>query len=136
MRGEIIMDIDLDILNERKITIKLFGEMKELRDLTMDENFKSVGLRQEVNNANSQQDMKKHAKARRQLLKLLITPITDDEVDRITHRQFEKLLEQIDFIDLRDQGVVNSMEEYRKMKSDTAKEAMKRSADQLFQAPQ
>ena len=130
------MDIDLDILNERKITIKLFGEMKELRDLTMDENFKSVGLRQEVNNANSQQDMKKHAKARRQLLKLLITPITDDEVDRITHRQFEKLLEQIDFIDLRDQGVVNSMEEYRKMKSDTAKEAMKRSADQLFQAPQ
>lgn len=130
-----MVDIDLDIVTEKKTTIRLFGEDRTLRDLTMEENFEVAQLRQEVNQANLDKDMKKHRKARKELLRAIIEPISDDEINNIKYKQFEALMEQIDFIDLRDQGVIKTIEEYRKMKADTAKRAMERNADQLFQQP-
>jgi hypothetical protein len=117
-----MVDIDLDILTEKPIEIKLFGEKRVLRDLTMEEDFKLKALRQELGKLaiDSEKDEKQHKKKRTELLKLLIDPITDAEIDKLKRKQFDQLMDEIDFLDIRDQGVVKTKEEYNKLKNEMA----------------
>ena len=117
-----MVDIDLDILTEKPIEIKLFGEKRVLRDLTMEEDFKLKALRQELGQLamDSEKDEKQHKKKRTELLKLLIDPITDAEINNLKRKQFDQLMDEIDFLDIRDQGVVKTKEEYNKLKNEMA----------------
>jgi len=121
------IDIDLDIATEKQIEIKLFGIKRVLRDLTMVEDFKMKALRQELaqlNLANTDKDEKKHKKARQELLKLLIDPITEAEIEKIKRKQFDQLMDEIDYMDVRDQGMVKNKEEYNHLKNEMAQKSM------------
>lgn len=117
-----MVDIDLDIVTEKPIEIKLFGEKRILRNLTMEEDFKLKALRQELGQLalDSKKDEKQHKKKRSELLKLIIEPISDAEIDKLKRKQFDLLMDDIDFIDIRDQGVVKTKEEYNKLKNEMA----------------
>lgn len=125
-----MVDIDLDIIVEKPVVIKLFGVKKILKDLSMDEDFNVKRLRQEIGEVSlEKKDEKKYHQIKRELLQLLIEPISEEEVGKLKKKQFDQLLNEIDFMDMRDQGVVNSKEEYNKLKLDITKQNMNMRGD-------
>lgn len=118
-----MVDIDLDIITEKPIEIMLFGIKRKLRSLTMEESFELKALRQEIAETatSTKKDMKKFKEKKKILLELLIDPITYQETENIKQKQFEQLMDEVDYMDIRDQGVVQNKEEYRQLKTDLAK---------------
>jgi hypothetical protein len=132
-----MVDIDLDAIIEKKVKIKLFGKERELRYLTNREDFKFKGLRQKIGELSQNPSSKfgEVEKTQKEILELLIKPITADEIGKLKQKQVETLLDEIDFIDLRNQGVIKDRESYNKLKSDVAQENMRVNKEMGFLAP-
>lgn len=125
-----MVDIDLDIALEKQTEIKLLGETKRIRNLSMEEDFEVKSLRQEIGQlVMNRKDKNKYREVARKLLKLVIEPISDAEISQIKQKQFDALMEEIDYMDMRDQGVVNNKKDYQKLKVDLAKQTMQTRAD-------
>ena len=100
-----MVDLDLDILTGKKRTIKLGGEVREFRDLTMDEYMEAELIVQTLEaapiaNEESIEDIKKLKNA----YLMMILEIEQEDADKITMVQYKALRKFQARQDLYDQG--------------------------------
>ena len=100
-----MVDIDLDIINGQKKTIKLGGKVREFKNLTMDEYMESELIVQTleaapISNEESIQDIKKL----KNTYLVMVLDIEPEEAENITMIQYKALRKFQARQDLYDQG--------------------------------
>jgi hypothetical protein len=111
--------LDLDVIIEKKRTIKFMGRDVEIKNLTTEEYLTSQALGEEIVETKEGEDVI-HLMAS-QLVKyvMLILDVTEDEARAMEYRQFRALKEYMSELDLMDQGF--SPKEIEVMKKRAAK---------------
>jgi hypothetical protein len=100
-----MVDLDLDLINGKKRTIKLGGEVREFRDLTMDEYMEAELIVQTleaapISNEESIQDIKKL----KNTYLMMVLDIDEEAAHNITMVQYKALRKFQARQDLYDQG--------------------------------
>lgn len=100
-----MVDLDLDIINGKKKTIKLGGEVREFKDLTMDEYMEAELIVQTLESAPiANEDSIKDIKKLKNTYLMMVLDITEEDAHNITMVQYKALRKFQARQDLYDQG--------------------------------
>ena len=119
--------LDLDVIIEKKRTIKFMGRDVEIKNLTTEEYLISQALGEELVEAKEGEDIIKAMSEQLTKYVMLILDVTEEEAKSMEYRQFRALKEYMAELDLLDQGF--SEKEIAMMK----KRAAKNMAEQAIQ---
>lgn len=100
-----MVDLDLDVINGKKKTIKLGGEIREFRDLTMDEYMEAELIVQTLEQAPiANEESIVEIKKLKTAYLMMILEIEQEDADKITMVQYKALRKFQARQDLYDQG--------------------------------
>ena len=100
-----MVDLDLDIIAGKKRTIKLGGEVREFRDITMDEYMEAELVVQTLEAAPiANEESIKEIKKLKNAYLIMILDISEEEAEKITMQQYKALRKFQGRQDLYDQG--------------------------------
>jgi phage FluMu protein gp41 len=125
-----MVDLDLDILVANPRTLTLFNEARTFRELTMEESFKVEFLQEQIKELLFEKGKKvvftdEYKNKQIEMIQLLIEPISVEEIGQIKQKQFSALMEEVDYYDALDQGIVENRDEYNQLKEKALKEQKK-----------
>jgi len=96
--------LDLDVIIEKKRTIRFMGRDVEIRNLTTEEYLISQSLGEEIVEVAEGQDVIKVMSDQLVKYVTLVLDVTEEEARAMEYRQFRALKEYMSELDLMDQG--------------------------------
>lgn len=117
-------NLDLDIIQEDKKTVKLFSKEVAFKTLTVEEHLKNEAKVLELDNLSydKPEEVEKASKLIKEYI-LGVLELSDEEASKISMKQFKKLREFIGRQELYDQGFTDK--EIDKIEKEAAKKQIK-----------
>ena len=117
-------NLDLDIIQEDKKTVKLFSKEVAFKTLTVEEHLKNEAKVLELDNLSydKPEEVEKASKLIKEYI-LGVLELSDEEASKISMKQFKKLREFIGRQELYDQGFTDK--EINKIEKEAAKKQIK-----------